>query len=373
MSYHGLGDVQLPASISKKNQELMNQAYDRLEIDAKYAGPISKAEATIIGALWSRGQQGQLPSVEEVGSALKGAAVGVSVAAATGACAPTLGPGAVVCGMAAGAVAGAIADVFVSKSSNCSTRINGVCWSDVMARYLAVANDQMAPGDTKGKAEVKDAVSRVFDLVNKRLYWEQMSWVSGPTNAPWTPMSVVKPPNPTVVQPPGISVFEGLSLADAIIARAALLSRYGAERRFVEGVKASAETAQANYLAWCENASCKSQVKGITLQGAYLAGKALRTPAEGAAAAEMIWEAVSLQDEGVVGNAKTVSDLQLSASRDKAKAKAVEALDKMSVGRAAKAIGLLALIAAAGGGFYYYRKHRRLCRTTVLESGAGAT
>jgi len=358
MSYHGLGDVQLPDSFRKKNKDLMNQAYERLEIDAKYAGPISKAEATIIDALWSQGQKGQLPSVEEVGSALKGAAVGVSVAAATGACATTLGPGAVVCGMAAGAVAGAIADVFVSKSSNCSTRVNGVCWSDVMARYLAAANDQMAPGDTKGKAEVKAALSNVFDLVNKRLSWEQMSWVSGPTKAQWTPMSLVKPPNPTVVQPPGISVFEGLSLADAIIARAALLSRYGAERRFVEGVKASAETAQSNYLARCENASCKSQVRGITLQGAYLAGKALRTPAEGAAAAEMIWESVSLQDEGVVGNAKAVSDLQLSASQEKAKTKADAALRSLAAQSSHRALVAVGLLLAAGVSTYLYTRRR---------------
>lgn len=375
MSYHGMGSNEAADAINQSNSKAMSLAFDRLEVDAKYAGPISKAESTILNALFEQGKQGQLPTAKQVGSAAAGAAVAVSSVAATAACAPTLGPGAPLCGMAAGYVASAIADVFVGGSEDCNVRVNGTCWWDVKERYLAMAADQMAPGDIVSRTDIKKALQGLFALVDQRIAYEQQHAWDKKTWFPGAVLGVAGKSTPAAAQPPGLALQEGLSLADVMIARAAIVSRYEAERRFLEGVRAAAATAQAGYLAACPGASCQSQVKGITLQGAYLAGKALRTPAEGAQAADMIWESTRLQDDGVVGNASTVSSLQrdlayqdtarkLAAARLAAQAKAdaalrspvtQEAVAAQSSNRAMVAVGLLL---AAGVGTYLYTRRR---------------
>lgn len=356
MSFSFLTDA-AQQQVAKQNSAAMQSAFDKLEIDAEYAGPLSKSETAIVDALWQRGKQGQLPSTAEVGNALKGAAVGVGTVAATGACAPVLGPGATLCGVAAGIVVSAVADVFVGGGEGeCEVRVNGVCWPTVRQRYLDVAVDQMAPGDAKGKQDVWNAVNGIMNLIDQRLEWERQqsikqmqkfgydqSWNMGaqPQSKAWVPGFVQ---DLTTAPPPGLSVSEGLSIADTIISRAVVLSRYEAERRFIEGVKSAATTAQAPFLARCSTESCKSSIRGITLQGAYLAGKAMRNPAEGDSAAEMLWSSTRLQNEGVVGNAQSVSDLQkketarstaeerakAQASLAKAQAQLREALDAQS-------------------------------------------
>lgn len=346
--------AQALASLREQNAKISDEAVKKLDVSAKYAGPLQRAEAEAFDVLLESGSAGQMPSPQQFAPIAQKLAASTAAIGATAACSP-LAVAAPLCGAMAAFVTEKIADAIVGTSgTGCTPKVNGLCYSEWIARVYARQLAMCPPGDSGCRARVKsiqDMWTKGFNInYSKWLQWQTQcsayqSYSGGPldknpSSAPLDCWTQCKDPTTGKLNafcpikevqayrapaPPPLNVLD-ISVLDKAVAAEILKAKYEAEYKFVQTVDQQSLLLQKTIVPQCAGSGCVKQVKGILTEGIFEASRELRTGGTEVSARKIMASAVD-QADGVILQSRRISSLEKASQQDAA-ANAAELADR---------------------------------------------
>lgn len=324
------------ASLRSQNERVADEAVKKLDISAKYAGPLRRAEAEAFEKLLDSGAAGQMPTPAQFAPIAQNLASGVAAVAATAGCAPA-GPAAPLCGAMAGFVADKMAEAILGTSdTGCPVKVNGLCYGDWIQRIYDRQLALCPPGDSGCRIKVKsiqDNWTKGFNsnyakwagwshceqyrdyYVGGPMYrgpwpvdcWSQCKGADGKVNVFCVANEMVAKRYP---QSPPLNVTD-IRVLDQLVMAEVMKAKYQAEYDFVKTVDSQSAILLKEIVPRCSGSGCVKQVRGIINEGIFEASQELRTGGTEVTARKIMRSAIA-QSDGVIVQAKRVADLEAS-------------------------------------------------------------
>lgn len=362
------------ASLRAQNEKVADEAVKKLDISAKYAGPLRKAEAEAFEKLLDSGSAGQMPTPAQFAPIAQNLASGVAAVAATAGCAPA-GPAAPLCGAMAGFVADKMAEAIVGTSSTgCPVKVNGLCYGDWIQRVYDRQLALCPPGDTGCKSKVK-AIQDIWTKGYQANWLRWSNWQASCAKYQDSVGPVANGPTPLdcysqckdvygkvsfscllneakagrLPAPPPLNTTD-IRVLDEMVMAEVMKAKYQAEYNFVKTVEQQSALLLKTVTPQCSGSGCVKQVRGIISEGIFEASQELRSGGTEFTARKIMRSAVD-QADGVIAQSKRVADLEAT----------VKAGEDQGISSDTKTKVLLAagVVALAAVGWAAYSRYRR--------------
>lgn len=372
------------ASLRAQNEKVADGAVKKLDISAKYAGPLRRAEAEAFEKLMDSGAAGQMPTPAQFAPIAQNLASGVAAVAATAGCAPA-GPAAPLCGAMAGFVADKMAEAILGTSSTgCPIKVNGLCYEDWIRRVYERQLALCPPGDSGCRNKVKavqDNWTKGFQA--NWLKWSNWQASCSKYQDSFGPFANASPPLDCYSQckdpygkvsascvlkeasagrgpaAPPLNTTD-LRVLDQTVMAEVMKAKYQAEYNFVKTVDQQSALILKTVIPQCSGSGCVKQVRGILNEGIFEASQELRTGGTEFTARKIMRSAVD-QADGVIAQSKRVADLEATrkagghqgiSSDTKTKADMMSARNESRK----KALVVAGILAAGAVAFAFYRR-----------------